>query len=278
MGKVSLMAEGIQKDEEQKKKIKKSDLQLIYDQLANLKTEEHEITKCTSAFVRKRINKVLRRMGEGTKVLNAGSLGVTFTFRGDLYLLDASLDTMKGFRNAYVGSVERMPFQDGLFDAVICVDSVLDYSDAGRVIKEISRVLKKGGRFILEYERSQSGLVAKEERNRETYMFHNNYYGRITCLYSDEVIKKYLTQSKLKIKSFYYLFVLYPFFHSVLGRDTTSIKWGKRMRFLESMLGKIPGIQKLSHKGLICGIKLGKEKKERGEEEKKDEEELFFIV
>jgi len=87
-----------------------------------------------------------------------------------------------------------------------------------------------------------------------------------------------LTQSKLKIKSFYYLFVLYPFFHSVLGRDTTSIKWGKRMRFLESMLGKIPGIQKLSHKGLICGIKLGKEKKERGEEEKKDEEELFFIV
>ena len=144
------MAEGIQKDEEQKKKIKKSDLQLIYDQLANLKTEEDEITKCTSAFVRKRINKVLRRMGEGTKVLNAGSLGVTFTFRGDLYLLDASLDTMKGFRNAYVGSVERMPFQDGLFDAVICVDSVLDYSDAGRVIKEISRVLKKGGRFIFE--------------------------------------------------------------------------------------------------------------------------------
>ena len=99
-------------------------------------------------------------------MLNAGSLGVTFTFRGDLYLLDASLDTMKGFRNAYVGSVERMPFQDGLFDAVICVDSVLDYSDAGRVIKEISRVLKKGGRFILEYERSQSGLVARSEERR----------------------------------------------------------------------------------------------------------------
>lgn len=54
-----------------------------------------------------------------------------------------------GLSIAYLeGSGERIPFPDRSFDVVFCCDVLEHVSDLGRVISEISRVLKPGGTFF----------------------------------------------------------------------------------------------------------------------------------
>lgn len=46
------------------------------------------------------------------------------------------------------GVGERMPFEDGAFDAVLCVDVLEHVADLDRVLAEVARVLAPGGRFF----------------------------------------------------------------------------------------------------------------------------------
>src|SRR5690606_22992086 len=46
------------------------------------------------------------------------------------------------------GSFEEIPLGDGSVDAVWCQDAMLHSGDRARVLDEVDRVLKKGGRFI----------------------------------------------------------------------------------------------------------------------------------
>ncbi len=49
----------------------------------------------------------------------------------------------------YVGGVgERLPFADGTFDAVVCMEVLEHVADAGAVVSEAARVLRRGGVFI----------------------------------------------------------------------------------------------------------------------------------
>ena len=47
------------------------------------------------------------------------------------------------------GSVEAMPFEDEMFDGIITVESFYFWPDPGENLKEVRRVLKKGGAFLL---------------------------------------------------------------------------------------------------------------------------------
>jgi 2-polyprenyl-6-hydroxyphenyl methylase/3-demethylubiquinone-9 3-methyltransferase len=46
------------------------------------------------------------------------------------------------------GTGERIPFPDGAFDVVYCCDVLEHVADLGKVVSEISRVLKPGGVFL----------------------------------------------------------------------------------------------------------------------------------
>jgi len=48
----------------------------------------------------------------------------------------------------YQGKSEKLPFHDNYFDVVICVNALDHLDSLNKTIKEISRVLKKGGKFI----------------------------------------------------------------------------------------------------------------------------------
>ena len=47
------------------------------------------------------------------------------------------------------GSVESLPFEDGHFDAVVTVESFYFWPNPEECLKEVARVVKKGGMFLL---------------------------------------------------------------------------------------------------------------------------------
>lgn len=49
-----------------------------------------------------------------------------------------------------VGVGEDLPYQDGCFDAVVCVDVLEHVADLAKVLAEIARVLKPGGMFLFD--------------------------------------------------------------------------------------------------------------------------------
>ncbi|RZU98800.1 bifunctional 2-polyprenyl-6-hydroxyphenol methylase/3-demethylubiquinol 3-O-methyltransferase UbiG [Spiribacter vilamensis] len=49
-----------------------------------------------------------------------------------------------------VGVGESLPYSDGRYDAVVCVDVLEHVQDLGQVLAEVYRVLKPGGRFLFD--------------------------------------------------------------------------------------------------------------------------------
>ena len=57
------------------------------------------------------------------------------------------------------GVGERLPYDDGRFDCVVCVDVLEHVSDLGQVLAEVERVLKPGGLFL--YDTINRNALAK---------------------------------------------------------------------------------------------------------------------
>jgi ubiquinone/menaquinone biosynthesis C-methylase UbiE len=57
--------------------------------------------------------------------------------------------TSQGHLHLVQGDSERLPFADGTFDAVTCTHSFHHYPRQGRVLTEMHRVLRPGGRLLL---------------------------------------------------------------------------------------------------------------------------------
>ncbi|CBJ39798.1 putative sam-dependent methyltransferase protein (plasmid) [Ralstonia solanacearum CMR15] len=58
---------------------------------------------------------------------------------------------------------QRMPFPDGTFDALWCIDSVIHIPDRLALLREWCRLLKPGGRFLYTDPTLVTGMVSKEE-------------------------------------------------------------------------------------------------------------------
>jgi ubiquinone/menaquinone biosynthesis C-methylase UbiE len=56
-----------------------------------------------------------------------------------------------------------LPFPDGTFDAIICIDAVIHLPDRPHVLAEWHRVLKSGGRALFTDTTVVTGLLTKEE-------------------------------------------------------------------------------------------------------------------
>jgi len=89
-------------------------------------------------------------------VLNAGSAGNTYDLPYNFHHVDIAHNQLKSVKNATIASIEDMPFKANTFDGCICVGSVINYCDAIAAISEMYRVLKPGGKIILEFENSNS--------------------------------------------------------------------------------------------------------------------------
>jgi SAM-dependent methyltransferase len=63
----------------------------------------------------------------------------------------------------YVDATEPLPFSDGGFDAVTCIDAINHFPDRPRVIAEWARLLKPGGRLLFTDPITLTGPLTNEE-------------------------------------------------------------------------------------------------------------------
>ena len=89
-----------------------------------------------------------------------GKLNEAFVKEGKLTVLEAS--------------VEKLPFKDDTFDKIITVESFYFWPDPQANLKEVHRVLKKGGTFLLVADVYQNGhLTEQQKKNITRYELFN---------------------------------------------------------------------------------------------------------
>lgn len=62
------------------------------------------------------------------------------------------------------GSVEKLPFEDNSFDKIVTVESFYFWPNPKENLKEVRRVLKEGGRFLLVAETYENPGMSEQER------------------------------------------------------------------------------------------------------------------
>ena len=93
-------------------------------------------------------------------------------------LLKCSEENAKAIKhgklNLVHSSVENMPFSDDAFDKIITVESFYFWPDPGENLKEVYRILKPGGRFLLISEVYDNGELSEYSMNniRNYHLFN----------------------------------------------------------------------------------------------------------
>lgn len=75
--------------------------------------------------------------------------------------IDSGLQAKTEFINSNV--CQPLPFPDGAFDALWCIDSVIHITDRLALLREWRRLLKPGGRFLYTDPTLVTGMLSKEE-------------------------------------------------------------------------------------------------------------------
>ncbi len=118
----------------------------FYDSHAEWYEERHENfrTRYMRSVERNMINKFARGRilcvgcGTGTN-MSAGATGI------DISSGMLRIAKRKGAHVLAQGAAEDLPFRDGSFDTVLCMFTVLNLCDHRKAVREMRRVLKKGG-------------------------------------------------------------------------------------------------------------------------------------
>ena len=155
-------------------------------------------------------------------ILNAGSGGTIYDIKGSWVHLDIVENKINKFEKYIVGSIESIPSASGSYDYVICVGSVLNYTQIIPSLNELCRVLKPGGYLIVEFERTNTaGLWFTSNYGKncvyKKYKYNSQEHG--LWLYSEKFISQTLeVMGMKKIDKFRFHSV-----SSIFGRFCTDI-------------------------------------------------------
>ena len=166
-------------------------------------------------------------------ILNAGSGGTFYNIKGTMVHLDIADNKINCFDNYIVGSIEDIPDESKKYDYVICVGSVLNYTQIIPSLNELCRVLKPGGYLIVEFERTNSaGLWFTKGYGKncvyKKYNYNSQEHG--LWLYSEKFILQTLEVMGMKnIDKFRFHSVssIYGRFSTDINTITSKIKYDK---------------------------------------------------
>ncbi len=194
-------------------------------------------------YSKKRIESYLSRrvIDNSLYILNAGSGGNTYGLQNSMHHFDIAKNKIEHFKEFTVGTIEALPFENETFDIVICVGSVINYTDAFLSIQEISRVLKYQGMLILEFE-SSWGLEYLNTDNfkKNATIVEVNYYNEKhkQWIYSPNYLLKILKNNDLKICRKERFHILSSYIYSKCRDENHSAKYTK----YDNLLKRIPYI------------------------------------
>ena len=198
----------------------------------------HQINKYITKFIRK------YPIYNSSKVINIGSAGNEYGIPGDHYHVDIAEERIKHCSRFYVGSAEKLPFTDNLFDIGLCVGSVINYCDALLVISEISRVLKPNALSVLDFEQSRSYQFIGSSFNcnaRIITSFNSGTDDRI-WIFSERIIRSYCKMHGLKVMDVHYFHLLTPLIY-LLCKDENK---AANFTFADKVLHWIPYLRRIS--------------------------------
>lgn len=87
--------------------------------------------------------------GEGRVARDLAALGHRVTGIDASPSLIAAAREADASRDYVVGDASSLPFADGTFDVVVAYNSLMDFDDMPGAVREVARVLGRGGRFCL---------------------------------------------------------------------------------------------------------------------------------
>lgn len=146
--------------------------------------------------------KYIEYVKSSSKILNIGSGGTTYNIKGTFYHLDIAEQLIQNLKNSFVGNAEDMPFENGFFDNIICVGSVINYCNAMSVISESYRTLKPACYMVLEFERSNSGeFLLTNNYNKSVFpkWYEYNNQNHMLWMYSEKYILSLLKAYNFEI-------------------------------------------------------------------------------
>ena len=135
-------------------------------------------------------------------ILNAGSGGECYNIQKDMIHLDLVENNIKNFPFHIQASITNIPLYNDSVDIIICVGSVINYTNAEIAISEFNRILKKNGILILEFERSDSADLLFNKKHHQdkvnmTYFYQNNEH--FLTLYSEKYILNLIKNNSFSI-------------------------------------------------------------------------------
>lgn len=156
----------------------------------------------TNSILTRKVQELLDHYCNKHKViLNAGCGKTTYNTSSEIIYMDIVKDYIQNFSNYIVCSIENIPLEDSTVDGIICVGSVVNYTDIQKVLSEFSRVLKENGIIILEFERSNSAEFLLTEKYgktvfREEYMYNNQNH--FLWMYGEKFVENLCDYYNLK--------------------------------------------------------------------------------
>ncbi len=188
-------------------------------------------------------------------ILNAGSGGNTYNLNYKIHHVDIAENKIEHFDSYTVSSIEKLPFTNNEFSDVICVGSVINYTDAFTSISELSRVLRPKGQLILEFESSHGfEYLGTENFGKPSAIVKTEYCGEPhkQWIYSYKYIKNILRVNNIKIKSVYRYHLLSAINYNLYRDENRAAKYTK----FDSILRHLPIINRYSNNIMLYCTKL----------------------
>ena len=179
-------------------------------------------------------------------LLNLGSHGNDYGLRPFKHVhVDLVESSLKGISLAVVGDAEQLPFVAESFDTIICVGSVINYCSPPRLLAEASRVLKRGGHLLLEFETSESfEFIFTADMSKDVSLVKTFYNGVVDSIYvySQRYITNALDVVGLRVKSIDRFHRLSTLIYR-LSKHEHFAAWFAR---IDQYVGKLPFVKEYS--------------------------------
>ncbi len=190
-------------------------------------------------------------------ILNAGAGGNDFGLLNTKVInLDISETRISRMINPVVASVEQIPLANESVDYIVCVGSVINYCDAAAVIAEFSRVIRKSGVLILEFESSFSAeLMIQSAYGQASAIAETFYAGQSEAVwvYAPRYITNLLSAAEFDIRRRVPIHILSPWGLLFLRRA----KLAAAIAPLDRAVRKIPFLSRwASNYLLFCEKKI----------------------